>query len=78
MEMLQKIFLDEKANGNERSGFMVSLPRQAPTRKGTAEVALPAAVRGSGESGLRHQGGGAIASPAKSVVSKIMDLMFGI
>ncbi|CAA6666035.1 unnamed protein product [Spirodela intermedia] len=63
----QRGFLNEKPNGGSQIGFMVSLPSQAPTRKGAAHPPPSAAAAA-----------GAIASPAKSVVSKIMDLMFGI
>ncbi|XP_078431891.1 mitotic phosphoprotein N' end (MPPN) family protein [Wolffia australiana] len=75
VEPAQRIFLSEKPNGSGvASGFMVSLPPSGPTRKGPSQV-LPL---GATAEGRALQGGGAIASPAKSVVSKIMDLMFGI
>lgn len=71
----QRGFLNERPNGGSQVGFMVSLPSQAPARKGAAYPPPTAAT--AGENGPRSAGG-AIASPAKSVVSKIMDLMFGI
>ncbi|XP_050235068.1 nuclear pore complex protein NUP35 [Mercurialis annua] len=75
VDPIQRQALNERLNNQ---GFMTLPP--APSAR-TAELKTPGASRPyylqNGSSSAR-QSGGAIASPAKSVVSKIFDVMFGI
>ncbi|KAK4267415.1 hypothetical protein QN277_024199 [Acacia crassicarpa] len=75
LDPIQRQALNERVN---RQGFMPIPPPSA----GTSELSTIKAPSRSyflqnGNAGAR-QSGGAIASPTKSLVSKIMDLMFGV
>ncbi|KAL4039471.1 hypothetical protein IC575_003125 [Cucumis melo] len=67
--------LDEKLNN---PGFMVIPPVSSRTSEllATRGPMLPYSLQ-NGNTSARHSGG-AIASPSKSLVSKVMDLMFGV
>ncbi|MQM08070.1 hypothetical protein Taro_040920 [Colocasia esculenta] len=83
LDPTERRFLDEKLDSSNHLGFMVPLPASSG-RRATVQSPLTASSRPYVQSntatisdGGRHAGG-AIATPAKSVVSKVMDLMFGI
>jgi hypothetical protein len=66
---MQKQILNERLNQNKPSqnGFMVSLPLKTPARGKTNAATV---------NGTRMAGN--VAAPAKSVLSKALDLVFGI
>lgn len=83
VDPVQRQYLNERLN-NSYGGFMVSSSLQSTPAKSAA--LHPAAVcprpqhQQNGGTAINDGGRrstGAIASPAKSVVSKVMDLMFG-
>ncbi|KAJ6804992.1 putative nuclear pore complex protein NUP35 [Iris pallida] len=83
VDPVQRQYLNEKLNGSAHGGFMVSSHPQLAVRSAVAPV--PSSSRpnyltnGSSDThGRRQDSTGAIASPEKSVVSKLMDLMFGL
>ncbi|KAL9250754.1 Nuclear pore complex protein NUP35-like protein [Drosera capensis] len=72
---LQQLVLNERINNQ---GFM-TLPLPSPSRSSEPTPSKPAKpYYVSNGTGSSKQPTGAIASPEKSVVSKIMDLMFGL
>lgn len=77
VDPMQRQTLNERLNNHQ--GFM-TLPPASSSR--TSEVntfrASPRPYYLQNSSNSARQSGGAIASPAKSVVNKIMDLMFGV
>ncbi|KAK1312492.1 hypothetical protein QJS10_CPA07g00844 [Acorus calamus] len=83
VDAAQRQFLDEKLNSSQ--GFM-ALPPQTPSmRAAAASAATPSKAsprphhfqQTTGDASGRRPTG-AIASPAKSMLSKVADLMFGI
>ncbi|ONK80616.1 uncharacterized protein A4U43_C01F19830 [Asparagus officinalis] len=85
IDPMQRQYLNESQTSNIHGGFMVSLPLRSTSARSSAlsPVAAsycPAYLQNGGtvtNDGGRRSTSGAIASPAKSVVSKVMDLMFG-
>lgn len=79
----QRQYLNESLNNNYTAGFLAPVP-SPPTSSVTRSTAglflRPYQLQNGGAA--PHDGArpssGAIASPAKSVLSKVMDLMFGI
>lgn len=75
VDPMQRQALNERLNNQ---GFM---PLPPPTSRSTDLVphrSSPHPYYLQNGTSSKNQSGGAIASPAKSVVSKIMDLMFGV
>ena len=84
VDPVQHQYLNERLNGNTHGGFMVSLPPQSPAVKSAALNPVAASPHpcypqngGTTANDGGHRATGAIASPAKSVASKVVDLMFG-
>ncbi|KAJ6793962.1 putative nuclear pore complex protein NUP35 [Iris pallida] len=82
IDPVQCQYLNEKLSGSAHGGFMVS---SHPQLAGRTVAHVPASARPNyltnGKTDTHGEGKhatGAIASPAKSVVSKVMDLMFGL
>ncbi|KAG9449157.1 hypothetical protein H6P81_009122 [Aristolochia fimbriata] len=74
----QRQFLDEKLNSSSQ-GFMVLPPKPSGSASGVIPSrASPRPYYLQTANDCARRSGGAIASPAKSAVSKIMDLMFGV
>eukprot|EP00262_Sarcandra_glabra_P001892 TRINITY_DN12071_c0_g1_i1.p1 TRINITY_DN12071_c0_g1~~TRINITY_DN12071_c0_g1_i1.p1 ORF type:complete len:332 (-),score=41.21 TRINITY_DN12071_c0_g1_i1:211-1206(-) len=72
----QRQYLNEKLN-NKMGGFMVLPPQQSSGSPMSRPSPRPYYLRQTGTD-VSRSSVGAIASPAKSMVSKVMDLMFGI
>lgn len=86
VDPMQRQFLTEKLNSINHGGFMVSLPSKLPAARSSAASSSfgalsrpshPQTLTDTITDGGRHSTG-TIASPAKSILSKVMDLMFGI
>lgn len=75
VEPMQRQALNERIN-NYNQGFMPVPPPPSRTADLISCRASPSPYYL--QNGTKQSGGGAIASPAKSMVSKIMDLMFGV
>uniref|UniRef100_A0A0A9CG25 RRM Nup35-type domain-containing protein n=1 Tax=Arundo donax TaxID=35708 RepID=A0A0A9CG25_ARUDO len=80
----QRQYLNENTNENYQGNATVSFPSQAvapssgfATRNALAPLPSNAMPNGSCNESSRGASG-AIASPAKSVMSKVLDLMFGL
>lgn len=82
----QRQCLNESANSSYHGGFMVSLPSQSTAGMSSAARGLlgppsrPNHLQNGSTTttnGSEHRTG-AIASPTKSLMSKVMDLMFGM
>ncbi|XP_020269281.1 nuclear pore complex protein NUP35-like [Asparagus officinalis] len=69
----QRQYLNEKVSINSNGGFMGSLPSQSASKRSSTLSSVPLVKDGGG-----HRSTGAVASPVKSVVSRVMDLMFGL
>ncbi|XP_026664548.1 nuclear pore complex protein NUP35-like [Phoenix dactylifera] len=86
VDPMQCQFLTEKHNSINHGGFMVSLPSKlhtatssaAPSSLGSLPRPYHPQTRTNAVSDSGHHSAGTIAFPAKSVVSKVRDLMFGI
>ncbi|XP_038987616.1 nuclear pore complex protein NUP35-like [Phoenix dactylifera] len=86
VDPMQRQFLTEKLNNINHGGFMVSLPSKLPGTRSSAAPSSSGALphsyhRKTSTNAITDSGRhstGTIASPAKSIVSKVMDLMFGI
>lgn len=85
VDHMQRQYLDAKINSSGLGGFTASLhPLSANGRSsdvfpigGTSRPSyLKSSMTATADS--KPKSNGAIASPAKSVVSKVMDLMFGV
>lgn len=76
VDPMQREALNEKINN---PGFMTLPPPPSSTSSELKTIRVSSRPyylqNGSGNA---HQSGGAIASPTKSIVSKIFDVMFGI
>ncbi|KAL6618915.1 hypothetical protein ACP70R_034054 [Stipagrostis hirtigluma subsp. patula] len=78
--------LDERSIGSNKGGFMVSLPSKSLTlnSKGASNQlgALPRPYDPKANTNVVRDGGrratGSVAAPAKSIVTNVMDLIFGI
>lgn len=70
VDHLQKQILNERLNQNKpgQNGFMVSLPLKNPATRSKTNTATVNGTRVAGN----------VAVPAKSVLSKALDLVFGI
>jgi len=84
VDPVQRQYLNERLNSSTPGGFMVSLPPQSTSAKSADLNPVAASHRphylqngGTATNNGGRRATGAIASPAKSVVSKVMDLMFG-
>ncbi|KAF5741661.1 nuclear pore complex protein NUP35 [Tripterygium wilfordii] len=76
VDPMQRQALNERLNNQ---GFMpIPPPPSSKTSEMNALRASPRPYYLQNDSSSARQSGGAIASPAKSMVSKIMDLMFGV
>ncbi|XP_073006975.1 nuclear pore complex protein NUP35-like [Typha latifolia] len=86
VDQIQRQLLNERLQKINRGGFMVNLPPKMPAVKSTAAPsalgAFPRPYHPKADTNIISDSGrratGSIASPAKSVVSKVMDLVFGI
>lgn len=83
VDPVQRQYLNERLN-SPHGAFMVSLPPQSATKKpaGLSPAAASSHPQylqndGTTTTDVGHRSTGAIAVPAKSVVSRVMDLMFG-
>lgn len=78
--------LDERFAGNKQGGFMVSLPPKSLVLKGTGASnqlgALPRPYDPKANTNVirdaNRRATGSVAAPAKSLVTNMMDLIFGI
>ncbi|XP_040380382.1 nuclear pore complex protein NUP35-like [Oryza brachyantha] len=78
--------LDERFTGNKQGGFMVSLPPKSLILKGTGASnqlgALPRPYDPKANTNVNRdasrRAAGSVAAPAKSLVTNVMDLIFGI
>ena len=78
--------LDERLIGSNQGGFMVSLPSKSLTLKSTGASnqlgALPRPYDPKTNTNVNRDAGrratGSVAAPAKSIVTNVMDLIFGI
>uniref|UniRef100_A0A0E0L4R7 peptidyl-tRNA hydrolase n=1 Tax=Oryza punctata TaxID=4537 RepID=A0A0E0L4R7_ORYPU len=78
--------LDERFTGNKQGGFMVSLPPKSLVLKGTGASnqlgALPRPYDPKANTNVirdaNRRATGSVAAPAKSLVTNVMDLIFGI
>uniref|UniRef100_A0A0E0A1Q6 Nuclear pore complex protein NUP35 n=1 Tax=Oryza glumipatula TaxID=40148 RepID=A0A0E0A1Q6_9ORYZ len=78
--------LDERFAGNKQGGFMVSLPPKSLVLKGTGASnqlgALPRPYDPKANTNVirdaNRRATGSVAAPAKSLVTNVMDLIFGI
>ena len=78
--------LDERLIGSNQGGFMVSLPSKSLTLKNTGASnqlgALPRPYDPKANTNVNRDAGrratGSVAAPAKSIVTNVMDLIFGI
>lgn len=82
VDPVQRQYLNKTLNSNTNGGFMVSSPPQSAAGRSAALSPVAASSRNLQNDGtmtddVARCSLGAIASPAKSVVSKVMDLMFG-
>jgi nuclear pore complex protein Nup53 len=70
VDHMQKQILNERLNQNKsgQNGFMVSLPLKTPATRGKTNTANVNGTRMAGN----------VAAPAKSIMSKALDLVFGI
>lgn len=75
LDPMQRQALNERLNNQ---GFMTLPPPSSRTSELNTSRASPRPYYLQNGSTNARQSGGAIASPSKSVVSKIMDLMFGL
>lgn len=75
LDPMQRQALNERLN---TKGFMTLPPPPSRTSELNASIASPEPYYLQNGSANARQSGGAIASPSKSVVSKIMDVMFGL
>ncbi|OWM76505.1 hypothetical protein CDL15_Pgr005469 [Punica granatum] len=75
VDPMQRQALNERLDNNNQ-GFMPVPPSSSRTADLISRKASPNPYYL--QNGTKQSGGGAIASPAKSVVSKVMDLMFGV
>ncbi|XP_019704081.2 nuclear pore complex protein NUP35 [Elaeis guineensis] len=87
VDPMQRQFLTEKHNTISHGGFMVSLPSKssytarssaAPSSLGALPCPYHPQTSGNTISDSGRHSAGTIACPAKSVASKVLDLMFGI
>lgn len=85
VDQIERQLLNERLNKLNRGGFMVSLPSKPSVKTTASSSHLGAFLRPYhpksntnviGDSGRRATG--SIASPAKSLVSKVADLVFGL
>lgn len=82
MDHLQRKFLNEKLNTSNQGSFNLPFRPHSSANVRSTDVGVPSSSKQSttpvGISDVcRRSDGGAIAAPAKSVISKAMDLMFG-
>lgn len=83
IDPMQRQYLNERTGSgtSNGAGFMIQPPKPAVDRSGLNTVATSSRPQflqnGSSVSNDRHHVTGTVASPAKSYVSKVMDLMFG-
>lgn len=73
IDPMQRQALNERLNNQ---GFMTLPPPSRSSESNGFSASRPYYVQNGNASA--QQSGGAIASPTKSIVSKIMDLMFGV
>lgn len=86
VDPMHQQFLTEKHNNISHGGFMVSLPSKLPGTRISAARSSSAALSCSyhpktSTNAITDNGWhstGTIACPAKSVVSEVIDLMFGV
>lgn len=76
----QRPYLNENTDDTYNGGMSVPFPSQAvaPSGFATRNALAPLPSNSMQNGNESNRGAGAIASPAKSVLSKVMDVMFGL